>query len=44
MNLADLALLMENLGKEGAVTGDLNADRKVDDADLKLFSKQYQLP
>lgn len=44
VNLADLALLMENMGKEGTLTGDLNADRKVDDTDLKLFSKQYQLP
>lgn len=32
---------MNNYGKAGTV-GDLNQDRKVDDADLRLFSAQYK--
>ncbi|GAA5533206.1 hypothetical protein [Deinococcus aluminii] len=42
IDLTDLALLMNNYGKSGATVGDLNQDRKVDDADLKLFSAQYK--
>ncbi|MFC5850008.1 hypothetical protein [Deinococcus petrolearius] len=41
IDLSDLALLMENYGKASAQSGDLNQDRKVDDADLRLFSAQY---
>jgi hypothetical protein len=41
VDLADLALLMENFGKTSPQYGDLNQDRKVDDADLRLFSAQY---
>ena len=44
VDLADLAVIMENLGKSGTLPGDLNGDRRVDDADLKLFSRQYTLP
>lgn len=44
VDLADLAVLMENFGKTGALPGALNGDRRVDDADLKLFSRQYTLP
>ena len=44
VDLSDLALLMDNLGKTGTLPGDLNQDRRVDDADLKLFSRQYTLP
>lgn len=43
ITLADLAILMGNYGKTGAVPGDLNQDQRVDDADLKLFSTQYTL-
>ncbi|WP_309572009.1 hypothetical protein, partial [Deinococcus sp.] len=43
ITLADLAILMGNYGKAGALPGDLNQDQKVDDADLKLFSTQYKL-
>jgi hypothetical protein len=43
ITLADLAILMGNYGKAGALPGDLNQDQKVDDADLKLFSTQYTL-
>ncbi|WP_019585135.1 hypothetical protein [Deinococcus apachensis] len=42
IDLTDLALLMNNYGKTGATVGDLNQDRKVDDADLKLFGAQYK--
>ncbi|MCP2012945.1 hypothetical protein L1280_000073 [Deinococcus sp. HSC-46F16] len=42
IDLTDLALLMNNYGKTGALAGDLNADRKVDDADVRLFSAQYK--
>ncbi|CAM4081407.1 hypothetical protein [Deinococcus marmoris] len=41
IDLTDLAILMENYGKSGSV-GDLNQDRKVDDADLRVFSAQYK--
>ncbi len=41
INLKDLAILMENYGKANSV-GDLNQDRKVDDADLRIFSGQYK--
>lgn len=41
INLKDLAILMENYGKANSV-GDLNQDRKVDDADLRIFSSQYK--
>lgn len=44
VDLADLALIMENMGKENATVGDLDGDRRVDEADLKLFSRQYSLP
>lgn len=40
VNLADLAVLMENLGKSTGY-GDLNQDRKVDNADVRLFMAQY---
>lgn len=40
-DLSDLAILMENYGKASPLYGDLNQDRKVDDADLRLFSAQY---
>lgn len=40
VNLADLAVLMENLGKNTGY-GDLNQDRKVDNADVRLFMAQY---
>ncbi len=40
IDLSDLAILMENYGKSTGI-GDFNQDRKVDDADLKLFSQQY---
>ncbi|GHF52545.1 hypothetical protein HNQ07_003184 [Deinococcus metalli] len=43
ITLADLAILMGNYGKTGALPGDLNQDQRVDDADLKLFSTQYTL-
>lgn len=43
VDLIDLAILMENLGKEGAVTGDLNQDRRVNDADLRVFSSLYRI-
>ncbi|SEI60220.1 hypothetical protein SAMN04488058_101101 [Deinococcus reticulitermitis] len=43
VDLVDLAILMENLGKEGAVTGDLNQDRRVNDADLRVFSSLYRI-
>lgn len=42
IDLADLALLMNNYGKSSATVGDLNQDRKVDDADLRLFAAQYK--
>lgn len=42
IDLTDLALLMNNYGKTGALPGDLNQDRRVDDADLKLFAAQYR--
>lgn len=42
IDLTDLALLMNNYGKAGSTVGDLNNDRKVDDADLKLFGGQYR--
>lgn len=42
IDLADLALLMGNYGKTGAAVGDLNQDRRVDDADVQLFSAQYK--
>ncbi|WP_243398173.1 hypothetical protein [Deinococcus koreensis] len=42
ITLADLAILMGNYGKPGALAGDLNQDQKVDDADLRLFSAQYR--
>jgi len=42
IDLTDLALLMNNYGKPGATVGDLNQDRKVDDADLRLFGAQYR--
>ena len=41
IDLADLAILMENYGKTSPQYGDLNQDRKVDDTDLRLFSAQY---
>lgn len=41
IDLSDLAILMENFGKASPQSGDLNQDRKVDDADLRLFSAQY---
>lgn len=41
VDLSDLAILMENYGKASPQSGDLNQDRKVDDADLRLFSAQY---
>ncbi|WP_370637983.1 hypothetical protein [Deinococcus sp. 14RED07] len=40
IDLTDLAILMNNYGKS-TTTGDLNQDRRVDDADLRLFSEQY---
>ena len=43
VDLTDLAILMENLGKEGAVTGDLNQDRRVNDADLRVFTSLYRI-
>ncbi|WP_240741899.1 hypothetical protein [Deinococcus sp. KSM4-11] len=43
ITLADLAILMGNYGKTGALPGDLNQDQRIDDADLKLFSTQYKL-
>ncbi|GBF05393.1 hypothetical protein DAERI_040153 [Deinococcus aerius] len=42
IDLTDLALLMNNYGKTGATVGDLNQDRKVDDADVRLFAAQYK--
>lgn len=42
VDLTDLALLMNNLGGSGR--GDLNGDRQIDDADLKLFAEGYRLP
>ena len=42
IDLTDLALLMNNYGKTGALAGDLNGDRRVDDADVRLFSAQYK--
>lgn len=42
IDLTDLALLMNNYGKSGVTVGDLNQDRKVDDADVRLFSAQYR--
>lgn len=42
IDLTDLALLMNSYGTSGPV-GDLNQDRRVDDADLKLFSAQYKV-
>ena len=42
IDLADLAILMGNHGKSGALPGDLNQDQKVDDADVRLFSGQYR--
>lgn len=42
IDLTDLAVLMNNYGKTGSLPGDLNADRKVDDADVRLFSAQYR--
>lgn len=41
IDLADLAILMENYGRTSPQYGDLNQDRKVDDTDLRLFSAQY---
>lgn len=40
IDLADLAILMGNFGTSNT-QGDLNQDRKVDDADLRLFSALY---
>ncbi|WP_034385116.1 hypothetical protein [Deinococcus sp. YIM 77859] len=42
IDLTDLALLMNNYGKSGVTVGDLNQDRRVDDADVRLFSTQYR--
>ncbi len=42
IDLADLAILMNNLGSSGR--GDLNGDRRVDEADIRVFEQQYQLP
>ena len=42
IDLTDLALLMNNYGKSGVTVGDLNQDRRVDDADLRLFGAQYK--
>ncbi|MFC6590639.1 hypothetical protein ACFP81_00355 [Deinococcus lacus] len=39
IDLTDLALLMNNYGRSGQ--GDLNGDRRVDDADIKLFGTFY---
>lgn len=41
INVADLAIFMANYGSSTASMGDLNQDRKVDDADWKLFNAQY---
>lgn len=40
IDLSDLAVIMENLGKN-TTTGDLNQDRKVNDLDLQIFKLQY---
>ncbi|WP_240738135.1 hypothetical protein [Deinococcus fonticola] len=40
-DLSDLAILMANFGTTTGAAGDLNQDRKVDDADLRLFSALY---
>ncbi|MBB5235441.1 hypothetical protein [Deinococcus budaensis] len=42
IDLTDLALLMNSYGKPDATVGDLNQDRRVDDADLRLFGAQYR--
>lgn len=42
IDLTDLALLMNSYGKPGATVGDLNQDRRVDDADLRLFGALYK--
>lgn len=44
VDLGDLALIMENMGKESGGVGDLDGDGRVDETDLRLFSKQYRLP
>lgn len=41
IDLADLAVLMANFGTSTGAAGDLNQDRKVDDADLRMFSVLY---
>ena len=41
IDLADLAVLMANFGTSTGAAGDLNQDRKVDDADLRMFSALY---
>lgn len=41
IDLADLAILMANFGTNTGAAGDLNQDRKVDDADVRIFSAQY---
>lgn len=43
IDLSDLAILMENYGKSGSNTkGDINQDLKVDDLDIRIFSREYQ--
>lgn len=41
VDLTDLAILMGNFGTSTGAPGDLNQDRKVDDADVKIFSALY---
>lgn len=42
IDLTDFALIMNNYGKTGSLPGDLNADSRVDDLDLRLFGAQYK--
>ncbi|THF68585.1 hypothetical protein E7T06_15925 [Deinococcus sp. Arct2-2] len=42
IDLTDFALIMNNFGKTGSLPGDLNADSRVDDLDLRLFGGQYK--
>lgn len=43
IDLADLAILMQNYGSGSAAAGDLNQDRRVDDTDLRIFGAQYRV-
>lgn len=45
VGLADLAIIIENFGKQGSgLLGDLNRDGQVDATDLRLFTNLYKLP